>query len=48
MPKIKKLVVDKKVGKLTIAAIRTYQKDVVKIINPDGRVDANGRTLKSL
>lgn len=48
MPKIKKLVVDKKVGKLTITAIRTYQKDVLKMINPDGRVDPNGRTLKSL
>lgn len=48
MPKIKKLVVDKKIGKLTIIAIRTYQKNVLKMINPDGRVDPNGRTLKSL
>lgn len=48
IPKIKKLVVDKKVGKLTIGAIREYQKNVVKMINPDGRVDPNGRTLKSL
>lgn len=48
IPKIKKLVADKKVGKLTIGAIRVYQKDVLKMINPDGRVDPNGRTLKSL
>lgn len=48
IPKIKKLVADKKVGKLTIGAIRAYQKDVLKMINPDGRVDPNGRTLKSL
>ncbi len=48
LPKTKKLKEDSKIGNLTISAIRTYQAEVVKILNPDVRIDPNGKTLRSL
>src|SRR4028119_1708541 len=33
---------------LTIKAIETFQKRVLRTETPDGRVDPNGRTLKAL
>ena len=42
----KRLVVDGKNGSNTITTIETFQKDVVKLSNPDGRIDAGGKTLK--
>lgn len=39
---------DGKIGKITISAIETYQKIVLKMANPDGRVDPNGKTIRSL
>lgn len=35
-------------GPQTIAGIRTFQKDYVGMIRPDGRVDPNGKTLRYL
>lgn len=32
----------------TIAAIAEFQKRVVKLVNPDGRVDPDGKTLRAL
>ena len=32
----------------TVAAIKEFQKKVVKMVKPDGRVDPNGRTLQKL
>ena len=43
-----KLVVDGKCGAKTIAAISDFQKVVLGLIQPDGRVDPNGRTLRAL
>lgn len=43
-----RLVVDGKKGSKTITAIEEFQKHVVKLSNPDGRVDAGGTTLKTL
>jgi peptidoglycan L-alanyl-D-glutamate endopeptidase CwlK len=43
-----KLVEDAKCGPLTIAAIRSFQKLVVGLRVPDGRVDPRGRTLVAL
>lgn len=48
LPNIKRLTVDKAVGKETIAAIKAYQKTVLKMAAPDGRIDPGGRTLASL
>jgi len=46
MPKsLSKLVVDGLCGPATIAIIRNFQKAVVGLRLPDGRVDPNGRTL---
>lgn len=39
---------DGKVGSITINAIEEFQRRVLKISNPDGRVDPNGMTLKKL
>lgn len=39
---------DSSIGPLTIAAIVEFQKRVVGMQNPDGRVDPNGRTLAAL
>jgi peptidoglycan hydrolase-like protein with peptidoglycan-binding domain len=43
-----KLSIDGKVGKKTIAAIIAYQSKILKMLNPDGRIDPNGITLKKL
>lgn len=43
-----KLVVDGKSGPVTIAAIRSFQKLVVGLRNPDGRIDPSGKTLIAL
>jgi hypothetical protein len=43
-----RLVVDGAIGAKTIAAIEAFQKSVVKLPNPDGRVDPGGRTLAML
>lgn len=48
LPNIKKLAVDNRIGKDTIAAISAYQKIVLKMSAPDGRIDPGGRTLASL
>ncbi len=48
LPKEKKLVVDGLIGKNTINLITEYQKQVLHMSKPDGRVDPNGRTFKSL
>lgn len=40
--------VDGKIGNQTIARIETFQKDIVFIANPDGRVDPDGKTFIKL
>ena len=40
--------VDGLIGPQTIGAITTYQKNVVKLSMPDGRVDPGGRTITAL
>ena len=47
-PSLTKLVVDGNSGPLTIAAIRSFQKLVVGLGRPDGRVDPAGKTLRAL
>jgi peptidoglycan hydrolase-like protein with peptidoglycan-binding domain len=47
-PPMQPLAVDGKVGPKTIAAIEAFQKRVLSMINPDGRVDPGGRTLTAL
>lgn len=42
------LVVDGSIGRKTIAAIESYQTHILKMSKPDGRVDPNGLTIKSL
>ncbi len=36
------------IGSRTIAAIEAFQRGIVGLENPDGRVDPNGRTLRTL
>ncbi len=43
-----KLEDDGQVGKLTLAAIEAFQRKIVKMKQPDGRVDPGGRTFKAL
>ena len=43
-----RLDVDGKIGPKTIEAIEEFQRRVVKLSNPDGRVDQNGKTLTAL
>lgn len=43
-----KLSVDGAIGEKTISAIELYQRSVLKMIKPDGRIDPNGATIKSL
>jgi putative chitinase len=43
-----RLVIDGKNGSKTITSIEAFQKDIVKLSNPDGRIDVNGKTLKTL
>lgn len=42
------LEVDGAIGAKTITAIERFQKDVVKLAQPDGRVDPGGRTFAAL
>jgi len=44
----KQLVVDGDIGSKTILAIEAFQKNIVKLGNPDGRIDPDGRTLGTL
>jgi hypothetical protein len=48
LSEIKRLRVDGAAGKLTIAAIEAFQKKVVGMSKPDGRVDPHGETFKRL
>lgn len=48
MPGAKAITMDGKSGKNTIAAIEKFQKDVVKMNLPDGRVDPGGKTIRTL
>ena len=43
-----RLVIDGKNGSKTVTAIEHFQKDIVKLSNPDGRVDPAGKTLNTL
>lgn len=43
-----KLIVDGKAGLQTISRIHSYQGEVLKFSRPDGKVDPNGITFKSL
>ncbi|MCA9140656.1 MAG: hypothetical protein KDB00_27980 [Planctomycetales bacterium] len=45
---IRRLVVDGDAGKKTIAAIEEFQRRVVGMRQPDGRVDVGGKTFKAL
>ncbi len=45
---INKLTVNKQADEVTVKAIEEYQKKVMKIVSPDGRVDPGGRTLLNL
>ena len=42
------LIVDGKIGDKTISRIVAFQKKILAMVNPDGRVDPNGRTFKKL
>ncbi len=42
------LIVDGKVGNKTISRIEAFQKNILKITRPDGRIDPNGKTFKKL
>lgn len=48
IPTIKKLSEDGKIGEMTINAIIKYQKNILKMLKPDGRIDPNGKTLRNL
>jgi Putative peptidoglycan binding domain len=48
MPSVRPLEVDGRIGSLTIAAIEEFQRRVVGMPLPDGRVDPGGRTLAAL
>lgn len=48
MPTAAALAEDGTIGPKTIAAIEEFQRRVVKMSNPDGRVDPNGATLRAL
>ena len=39
---------DGKIGKKTISAIELFQKNVIKLSKPDGRVDPGGKTITEL
>lgn len=47
-PAAKPLAVDGLVGPKTIGAIEDYQRRVVKLRSPDGRIDVNGPTFRAL
>ncbi len=42
------LKVDGKIGQKTISRIKVFQKKILHMIKPDGRIDPNGRTIKKL
>ena len=42
------LTVDGRIGSNTIAWIELFQKQIVKVINPDGRIDPGGKTFVQL
>ncbi len=42
------LKVDGKIGSKTYARIEAFQKKILKMVHPDGRVDPNGKTFKKL
>lgn len=44
----KSLVVDKRIGQNTINTIIRFQKNIVGMVKPDGKIDPNGSTLKKL
>jgi hypothetical protein len=48
LPPLQKITVDGIIGPNTIAAIEEFQRRVVKMLLPDGRVDPGGKTLKAL
>ena len=48
VPDAREITVDGLVGPETINAIINFQRHVVGLSNPDGRVDPNGRTLRAL
>ncbi|MFO1372573.1 MAG: peptidoglycan DD-metalloendopeptidase family protein [Candidatus Competibacteraceae bacterium] len=48
VPEAREITVDGIVGKETLNAITNFQRHVVGLSNPDGRVDPNGRTLNEL
>ncbi|WP_224067561.1 DUF5675 family protein [Vibrio penaeicida] len=53
LPRIPLLKEDGSVGRnpdksKTVAAIISFQKNVVKLIRPDGRIDVNGKTAKTI
>jgi hypothetical protein len=45
---LRPLTVDSRIGPNTIAAIEEFQRRVVNLARPDGRVDPGGRTLQAL
>lgn len=45
---VTQLNVDGKVGNKTISRIEVFQKKIVKMVRPDGRVDPNGKTFNTL
>ena len=47
-PSVSPLSVDGLIGPKTISRIEAFQKQHLKMIRPDARVDPNGRTLKAL
>lgn len=48
VPDAREITVDGVVGRETINAITNFQRHIVGLSNPDGRVDPNGRTLSEL
>lgn len=48
LPGFHPLAVDGLSGPKTIAAIERYQREVVRMMRPDGRVDPNGQTIRLL
>jgi peptidoglycan hydrolase-like protein with peptidoglycan-binding domain len=46
--KMTTLIVDGKCGPKTIASISDFQKSIVKLSSPDGRVDPGGKTFRAL
>ena len=42
------LLVDGRIGEKTISRIESFQKNELKMISPDGRVDPNGKTFRQL